>query len=543
MRIAYLAADPEAPSARHDVEVWREEGAWVLPLAAADRPRPGPIAPLARLRAAPIRLAEAARLAVGLCGAARAPRRLAEACALARLLVARGVDAVHAEVADEGGDATPLLAAGLAGVPYGCGLPAAVALDRRPALQRARLAAAAWVACPTASVRDRAARIAPHAAPRLHLVRRQDPRPARLRGESRWLLHVIREVALGRRPGVRPGGAPLLPRPERRRLCLITPCRDEAELARRTLDSVVGQTLPPTLWVIVDDGSTDETPAILAEYARRYPLIRVVRRDDRGGRSVGPGVIDAFYAGYATVDPGSFDYVCKLDLDLDLPPRYFETLVERMELDPRLGTCSGKAYFPGPSNVHKGWDGELISEACGDETSVGMIKLYRRECFAAIGGFVREVMWDGIDCHRCRQLGWKARSWDDPELRFLHLRPMGSSHKSLWTGRVRHGFGQYFMGTGPLYMAASALFRATRPPRITGGLAMAWGYLAAWLRRRPRYEDPAFRTFLRRYQRSCLLRGKGAATAALERHQAGAWRPGRELAAPPMAPQRLEAAA
>jgi glycosyltransferase involved in cell wall biosynthesis len=36
---------------------------------------------------------------------------------------------------------------------------------------------------------------------------------------------------------------------------------------RITLDSVVNQTVQPDSWVIVDDGSTDETPKILAEYA------------------------------------------------------------------------------------------------------------------------------------------------------------------------------------------------------------------------------------------------------------------------------------
>src|SRR5687767_9721328 len=42
-----------------------------------------------------------------------------------------------------------------------------------------------------------------------------------------------------------------------RRYVLITPCRDEAKYARRTLDSVAAQTVRPALWVIVDDGSTD----------------------------------------------------------------------------------------------------------------------------------------------------------------------------------------------------------------------------------------------------------------------------------------------
>ncbi len=75
------------------------------------------------------------------------------------------------------------------------------------------------------------------------------------------------------------------------RYVLITPCRNEAEFARRTLDSVCAQTIPPTLWVIVDDGSTDETPAILAEYAAKFDFIRIVRREDRGKRAVGPGVM------------------------------------------------------------------------------------------------------------------------------------------------------------------------------------------------------------------------------------------------------------
>lgn len=280
---------------------------------------------------------------------------------------------------------------------------------------------------------------------------------------------------------------------------------------RRTLDSVAAQTLQPTLWVIIDDGSTDDTPKILAEYAAKLPYIRIVRRENRGKRAVGPGVIEAFYAGLETVRLEDFDYVCKLDLDLDLPKVYFGTLVERMEADPRLGTCSGKPYFPHPET------GALVSEGCGDETSVGMTKFYRTECFRQIGGFVRQVMWDGIDNHRCRMLGWKACSWDDPEIRFTHLRPMGSSQQSLWTGRKRHGFGQYFMGTGPLYMLASAVFRAAKRPYVVGGLGMLVGYSGAVLKRKPRYDDPDFRRFLRRYQWECLTRGKSAATRRLDR--------------------------
>ena len=60
-------------------------------------------------------------------------------------------------------------------------------------------------------------------------------------------------------------------------MLLISPCRDEAEYMRRTLDSVLAQTVPPALWVVVDDGSTDETPEILEDYRSRMPYLRVVR--------------------------------------------------------------------------------------------------------------------------------------------------------------------------------------------------------------------------------------------------------------------------
>lgn len=276
---------------------------------------------------------------------------------------------------------------------------------------------------------------------------------------------------------------------------------------RQTLDTVVAQSIQPTKWVIIDDGSSDDTPRILAEYAVRHGWIQIVTRTDRGHRAVGPGVIDAFYAGYATIVPDEFYYLCKLDLDLRLPPRYFEGLMQRMEADPRIATCSGKAYI----ETEKG----LIHERHGDETSIGASKFYRVDCFKEIGGFVREVMWDGIDCHRCRMMGWIACSWDDPELRFVHLRPMGSSQQSIYTGRMRHGYGQYFMGTGFVYMLANAVNRISEKPYVLGSLAMLWGWMRSALLGRPRYEDAAFRRFLRRYQWRALLLGKRRAIAGM----------------------------
>lgn len=298
---------------------------------------------------------------------------------------------------------------------------------------------------------------------------------------------------------------------------VISPCRNEAAFMRRTLDSVAAQSLPPTLWVIVDDGSTDETPDILSEYAAKHDWIRVIKKPDRGHRAVGPGVIEAFYAGYETIDPSAYGYLCKLDLDLDLPPRYFEGLIEKMEADPRLGTCSGKTWYTEKAT------GAHVSERIGDEMSIGASKFYRMRCFDAIGGFVRDVMWDGIDCHKARFLGWKAGSFRDAHLSFEHLRPMGSSQQNIFVGRRRHGAGQYFMGSDPIYFTATALWKMTHRPFILGGLATLQGYLKAWLQGAKRLDDPDLIRFIRQYQRRVLFVGKARAVSEIEESRAALW--------------------
>ena len=301
---------------------------------------------------------------------------------------------------------------------------------------------------------------------------------------------------------------------------LISPCRNEAEYMEVTLESVVNQSVLPKKWIIVDDGSTDATPSILKKFEAKYDFIQVVTREDRGYRAAGPGVIDAFYAGLESVDLENYEFICKLDLDLDLPEGYFSILIERMNENPRIGTCSGKAYFRDPKNAQ-----QLVSEYCGDESSVGMTKFYRISCFTQIGGFVRQVMWDGIDSHRCRLLGWISCSWDEIPLRFIHLRPMGSSQKSIVAGRVRHGFGQYFMGTTFVYMVAVAINRMNKYPYVLGAGAMLWGYIKSALTGTERLDDPAMRKLLRSYQWRALLVGKSKATEELNAKQSGVWNP------------------
>jgi len=50
----------------------------------------------------------------------------------------------------------------------------------------------------------------------------------------------------------------------------------------RAIDGILGQTLADFELIVVDDGSADRTPAILAEYAARDARIRVLRQENAG---------------------------------------------------------------------------------------------------------------------------------------------------------------------------------------------------------------------------------------------------------------------
>lgn len=276
------------------------------------------------------------------------------------------------------------------------------------------------------------------------------------------------------------------------RYVLIMPVRDEARYLQQTLDAIAAQTVLPSKLLIVNDGSTDATGEIAERAAVKHAWIDVIHRADRGVRSVGPGVMEAFYEGYRHLHNVDYEFLGKVDGDVTFGARYFEILLERFRCNPRLGAASGKIY------VLLGQ--RLVPERMIDEQVHGAVKFLRRTCFEAIGGFVRGLMWDVIDGHRARMLGWEAWSFADPELRIIHHRLMGSSHKSVMHGRLRLGRANYFMGSHGLYVIASGVYRMRERPFIIGGLCIMLGYLSAFLRRDPRYDDDAFRAYLHSWQ-------------------------------------------
>jgi hypothetical protein len=174
--------------------------------------------------------------------------------------------------------------------------------------------------------------------------------------------------------------------------------------------------------------------------------------------------------------------------------RYLELMYEKFAQNPKLAAVSGKVF--------REEDGKHVEEIIIDEHVAGQFKLYRRVAFEEIGGFVEEVLWDGIDVHTARMKGWTTLSFYHPDAVLMHHRLMGSSDKNVYRGRLRWGRGIWFMGYHPLYALASGIFRMREKPFFIGGLLIIAGYLGAALKRAPRYDNLEFRHHLHRWQLS-----------------------------------------
>src|SRR4051794_21967971 len=133
------------------------------------------------------------------------------------------------------------------------------------------------------------------------------------------------------------------------RLLVVSPVHNEAAFLERVAGSLTEQTLRPAAWVVVDDGSDDGTPELLDRLEDELSFLSVRRlweQTGEGDRLVAAHAPRAFNAGLALVGLRDFDYVAKLDGDVELPPDYFETVIGRMQADPALGIACGGLVEP-----------------------------------------------------------------------------------------------------------------------------------------------------------------------------------------------------
>jgi glycosyltransferase involved in cell wall biosynthesis len=275
---------------------------------------------------------------------------------------------------------------------------------------------------------------------------------------------------------------------------VIIAARNEGKCIEKTLQSFINQTEVPNRLYVVDDGSSDATPKIVMAIAEQHPFISYIRKNDRGSRSMGGGVVETFSEAYTVCRTENVTYISKIDADMVLPSDYFERLLRFMDGHLNVGAASGTVY--------ELIGGKTMRLRMPRDHVPGGIKTIRKKVFDKMGGFIPTLGWDIIDLVKIRALGYETTHLD--ELKVIHLRQHGSA-EGLLKGKAQWGTGAYIIGSHPLFIFARGIYRMLEPPYVTGGIAFWWGYLRAAATRVPRIQDKELIKALRKEQLQRML--------------------------------------
>ncbi len=125
---------------------------------------------------------------------------------------------------------------------------------------------------------------------------------------------------------------------------IVLPTCDRADITRRCLLALAAQTFPDLEIIVVDDGSRDETPAMLERFAAEHPDLRltVLRNETNRGANASRN---------RGVQAATGDLVAFLDSDCIAAPDWVEQLVAGFS-DARVGAVTGLVLDPPPRTVY-----------------------------------------------------------------------------------------------------------------------------------------------------------------------------------------------
>lgn len=272
---------------------------------------------------------------------------------------------------------------------------------------------------------------------------------------------------------------------------MVTPAYNEECYIGCTLDSVAGQTIHPSQWILVDDGSTDGTATIIQGYADKYPWIKLVKYSPHeAGRQAGAKIVRAFLCGYRALDVPDYEFIVKLDADLTLPPNYFEEVGGAFDSDPGVGLCGG--YMT--ALIDSKWK----KERNASYHLRGPVQAFRKQCFDQIGGIPAVSNSDFIAEMKAMSLGWEVK-----------ILPLEVRHHRRTSTLINRGLRSSYKEGGVLYrdgydllltLLRSFIFGLNTRPYILSAILLVSGFLASSLTRPEKDVDTELETFIRAFQ-------------------------------------------
>jgi biofilm PGA synthesis N-glycosyltransferase PgaC len=277
---------------------------------------------------------------------------------------------------------------------------------------------------------------------------------------------------------------------------LITPARNEAEYIDLTIKSMIAQTHLPLKWIIVSDGSTDQTDEVVRKYVHEHKWIELVRMPERKERHFA-GKVHAFQTGYERLRNTKAEIIGNLDADVSFEPQHFEFLIGRMSENPKIGVAGARfregkfQYDYRFSNIENVWGG---------------CQLFRRECYEEIGGYMplKGGCIDHVAVLSARLHGWQTRTFTEKIC--IHHRQMGTAMQGSLKAKFKVGVKDYTVGNHPLWELARAAYQMKNRPILIGGLTLGLGYYWSLVRGAEVPLSPDLVAFVRKEQVDRLKR-------------------------------------
>jgi glycosyltransferase involved in cell wall biosynthesis len=237
---------------------------------------------------------------------------------------------------------------------------------------------------------------------------------------------------------------------------VVMAVHNSAEYLREAVDSIVAQTMGAWELVAVDDGSTDESGAILDEYAARDPRVKVIHSPHRGYAS-------SLNAGVALTQT---PFVARLDADDAAFPRRLEVQLSRLLTEPTLGVVGGAVVFIDAAGrrfaeARYPLDDEGIRKAFTTTTPfVHSAVTIRRDAFDAAGGY-RPAFTAAEDLDLWLRIPstFTLANLEDPVVRYrVHVGQMSVTElerQAVSAAAARHSARNRLRGDDPLALAAT----------------------------------------------------------------------------------------
>ena len=268
---------------------------------------------------------------------------------------------------------------------------------------------------------------------------------------------------------------------------LITPARNEEDNIEKVINSMISQKVLPEKWVIVSDGSTDQTDDIVQKYLQDNQWMELLRMPNHADRHFAAKV-NCFNSGYAKVKDLEFDIIGNLDADVTFDQEYLKYLLSKFSEDSKLGVAgtpfveNGKYYDYRFTNI------EHVSGAC---------QLFRRECFEGIEGY-KPIRGGGIDwvaVTTARMKGWRTRTFTEKTC--LHHRKIGSGNTTSLMTWFRQGKKDYFLGNHFLWEIFRTFYQMIKKPIIIGGTLLITGFTWSAITGMQKPISPELQRFIR----------------------------------------------